>query len=152
MRALKFIEHMRTNLDGMSDRVLQAIRASDKCSELLLNVPGEEQRSYVTQIYRDLADWLSDPSSATLQERYIALGVRRAQQGVPFHDLLWAVCIAHEQLWDYMEQECLLEEPVEFWGGVQLLRSLSQFFNRALYFASLGYEKTNQNALATPAA
>jgi hypothetical protein len=42
-----------------------------------------------------------------------------------------------------MQQECLLEEPVEFWGGVILLRSLTQFFDRALYFALLGYEKVS---------
>jgi len=34
----------------------------------------------------------------------------------------------------------LIEEPVEFWGGVMLLRSLNQFFDRALYMARLGYE------------
>lgn len=152
MRALKFIERMGTSTERMSDRAIQAIRASDKCSTLVRNVPGDEQRGHVLQIYRDLTDWLSDPGSVRIEDRYIALGARRAEQGVPFHDLLWAVCIAHEQLWAYMEQECLLEEPVEFWGGVQLLHSLTQFFDRASYFASLGYGRAKQSALATPAA
>jgi hypothetical protein len=40
-----------------------------------------------------------------------------------------------------VQQECLLEEPVEFLGGVVLLRSLNQFFDRALYFALVGYQK-----------
>jgi len=34
----------------------------------------------------------------------------------------------------------LIEEPVEFWGGVILLRSLNQFFDRALYLTLLGYQ------------
>jgi hypothetical protein len=43
-----------------------------------------------------------------------------------------------------MQQECLLEEPVEFWGGVQLLHSLNQFFDRAVYFVSIGYQKAGE--------
>jgi hypothetical protein len=47
----------------------------------------------------------------------------------------------------------LLEEPVEFWGGVMLLRSLNQFFDRALYFTLLGYVKAGKGELAgVPAA
>jgi len=153
MRALKFIEHMRTNADRMSDRALQAIRASEKCGDLLLKVPAEEQKRYGMEIYGDLTAWLEDPGGANIEERYVSLGIRRAQQGVTFKDLLWAVCIAHEQLWADMEQECLLDEPVEFWGGVHLLRSLTQFFDRALYYTSLGYEKARKDTLAaSPAA
>jgi len=61
--------------------------------------------------------------------------------------VFWAVCIASEHLWDYMQQECLLEEPVEFWGGVMLLHSLKQFFDRALYFTLLGYQKAGKDTV-----
>jgi hypothetical protein len=137
----------------MSDKALLAIRASVKCGELVLKVPVEEQKRYGMEIYGDLTAWLADPGTANIEERYVSLGVRRAQQGVPFSDLLWAVCIAQEQLWTDTEQECLLDEPVEFWGGVHLLGSLTQFFDRALYYTSLGYEKARKGTLAaSPAA
>jgi hypothetical protein len=41
----------------------------------------------------------------------------------------------------------LLEEPVEFWGGVILLRSLNQFFDRALYFTLIGYQKAGKGSI-----
>ena len=47
--------------------------------------------------------------------RYTDFGIQRAQQGVPFEHVFWAVCIAREYLWEYMQQERLLEEPIEFW-------------------------------------
>ena len=145
MRAPKLIEHMKTKADRMSEAVIQKIKASPRCKEMLIKVPAGEQKRYATNIYLDLTAWLAKESDSTIEERYIALGVRRAQQGVPFSELFWAVCIANEYLWEYMEQECLIEEPIEFWGGVQLLRSLNQFFDSALYFALLGYQRaTNQ--------
>ena len=148
MRSLKLVEHMKTNAERMAEAVNQRIRLSDRCSELVLKVPVEEQKRSAEGIYWDLTDWLAAESDSNIKERYIALGMRRAQQGVPFSDLYWAVCIAHEHLWEYMQQECLLDEPVEFWGGVMLLRSLTRFFDRALYFALIGYQKAGKGELA----
>jgi hypothetical protein len=147
MHALKLVQHMKGNADRMSGAVIQKIRNSDRCAELLAKVPAEEQKQSGVQIYRDLTDWLATETDSSIEERYIALGMRRSQQGVPFSDLFWAVCIAHEHLWSYMQEECLLDEPVEFWGGVMLLRSLTQFFDRALYFSLIGYERATGERL-----
>jgi hypothetical protein len=144
VRALKLVQHMKTNAGRMSEAVLQKIRASGRCRELLIKVPVEQHRQYALDIYADLTAWLAAETESSIEERYTALGTLRAEQGVPFSDLFWAVCIANEHLWAYMQEECLLEEPVEFWGGVQLLRSLNQFFDRALYFASIGYQEVRQ--------
>jgi len=152
MRALKLIQHMKGNAERMSEEVLQKIRNSERCKQLLLAVPAEDQQRSTLAVYRDLTAWLGTESDATIEERYVSLGARRAQQGVPFSNLYWAICIAHEYLWSYIQQECLLDEPVEFWGGVNLLSSLTQFFNRALYFALLGYEKVAAGDLPISAA
>ena len=141
MRAAKLVQHMKANGERMSDQVLQKIRGSEKCNDLVKKVTSEEQKRSILDIYRDLTDWLASESDASIERRYVVLGMLRAQQGVSFSSLYWAVCIAHEHLWQYMQEECLLDEPVEFWGGVILLRSLTQFFDRVLYFALLGYEQ-----------
>lgn len=145
MRALKLVQHMKNNGESMSAAVLEKVRASHRCAELLARVPAEEQKRYAIEIYSALTDWLADERDSSLEQRYVALGVRRAQQGVPFSEMFWAVCIAREHLWEYMQQECLLEEPVEFWGGVNLLRSLNHFFDFALYFTLNGYQKSVRN-------
>jgi len=69
-------------------------------------------------------------------------------KNVPLSNVFWAVCIAREHLRDHMQQECLLEEPVEFWGGVMLLQSLDRFFDRALSFTIVGYQKVGNDDLA----
>jgi hypothetical protein len=152
MRALKLIEHMKGNAERMSEEVMQKIRNSEGCSQLVLAVPAEQQKRSTLDIYRDLTAWLGTESDKTIEQRYGSLGMLRAQQGVPFSNLYWAICIAHEHLWGYMQQECLLDEPVEFWGGVILLRSRTQFFDRALYFALLGYEKATGGDLTSSTA
>jgi hypothetical protein len=88
-------------------------------------------------------EWLADETDSVLEHHYVGLGVRRAGQGVPLSQMFRAVTIAREHLWDYAQQECFHEEPVEFLGGVALLRSLNSFFDQVLYFALTGYEKAS---------
>ena len=140
MRAPKLIQRLKDDADGMSERLLEKIRNSRRYSELSLRVPAEEHKRYAADVYHDLMMWLVAENDSSLEHHCVGLGRLRAQQGVPFSHLFWAVCITREYLWEYIQQECLIEEPVEFWGGVMLLRSLNQFFDRALYLALLGYQ------------
>ncbi len=148
MRAPKLVQHMKANADRMSEGLVQKIRDADRCRELLLRVPLPDHKQRALEIYRDLTDWLAGETTPVIEFRYSDLGIELANQGVPFSNVFWAVCIAREYLWEYMQQECLLEEPVEFWGGVMLLHSLNQFFDRVLYFTLVGYQKAGKNELA----
>jgi hypothetical protein len=139
---------MKTNADRMSEGLLQKIRESDNCSALSTRIPADEHKRYAFAIYRDLTNWLSAETGSAVEQHFIALGEQRAQQGVPFSDVFWAACIARDYLWDYMQQECLIEEPVEFWGGVNLLYSLNKFFDRTLYLTLIGYQKAGKGELA----
>jgi hypothetical protein len=56
MRALKLVQHLRADADRMSERVIEKIRNSRKCNELLLGVPAEEQKRCGVELFRDLMD------------------------------------------------------------------------------------------------
>jgi len=141
VRSPKLVRLLKSNSAAMSEALVQKIRASGKCRELLLRVPESEHRKYASEIYIALTEWLESESDSILEPHYVALGVRRAGQGVPANELFWAVAVARESLCDYIQQECFHEEPVEFWGGVMLLRSLNTFFDHVLSSALIGYEK-----------
>lgn len=148
MRAPKVIELIKANSAVVTEALVHRIRASGKCRDLLLRVPANEQKQYALEIFRDLTEWLSNESDSVLGQHYTALGTRRAGQAVPLSQVFWAVSIARGYLWEYMQQECLHQEPVEFWDGVLLLRSLNRFFDRVLYFALVGYEKSAEDERA----
>jgi len=140
MRAAKLVQHLRVNADSMSEPLLEKIRNSSSCRDLLLRVPAEEHKHYSLNVYLELVEWLAWESNPAIESHYLELGIRRSQQGVPVSQLFWAVCITRDYLWEYIQQECLLDETVEFWGGATLLRSVNQFFDRALYATLVGYQ------------
>jgi hypothetical protein len=152
MFARKLIDHVNTHADQLCEEFMQKIQRSDSCKELLHKVPVEELRQSTREMYRNLTDWLLNNAESVSEERYVNLGMRRAGQGVPFSELFWAACATREYFWEYMERETLLDEPADFWGGVQLLHSLDRFLDRALEFVIIGYQMGGREGLPHTAA
>jgi len=134
------IQLVETHADNLVAGVLRKLRSSDRCCELLQRVPVEELQRRIYEIYSHLGDWLFSKLEFEIEERFIGLGIRRAKQGVPLRELLWTINTVKEYLWEYLEQEGLLEQPVDFIGDRELLQSLELFFDHALYYAIVGYE------------
>jgi hypothetical protein len=76
-----------------------------------------------------------------LEQRYVLIGSRRAGQRVPLSELIWVIVLTKENLWDFIKKESVLERPVEVFGELEMLQLLEQFFDRAIYHASVGYEQ-----------
>ena len=138
------IQLIEAHADNLAEGLLRKLKTSDRCRELVRRVPPDELKRRVYEIYHHLNDWLLSKTESEIEERYIGLGVRRARQGVPFSELLWTINAVKEHLWEYLEQEGLLEQPVDLYGDRELLQSLERFFDRALYFAAMGYESVGQ--------
>jgi len=152
MFAHKFVDQVDTHADQLCELFMQRIKGSDRCRALLQRVPAVELQQSIRTIYRNLIDCLLNQTDSLSEELYLRLGARRAQQGVPSSASFWAVCASRQYFWEYMESETLLEDPADVWGGVELLRSLDQFFDRVLYFIIMGYQTGGKTDVPAPAA
>jgi hypothetical protein len=143
MFALRMVQLIETHAANLSDSLIQNLRSSQSCPDLLRNVPAQELAQRTHEIYQNLSDWLLAKTESEIEERYVGLGMRRARQRVPFSQLLFMLNATKECLWRYLEREGLIEDPVELLGDFELLHSLDRFFDRAAYSASIGYESAN---------
>ena len=50
----------------------------------------------------------------------------------------------HFEVWEFLKAEDNLERPTEVFGELKLLQMLEQFFDRAIYYAAVGYEQAKQ--------
>ncbi len=146
MFAVRLVQLIETHADALSEGLAQKLRTAPKCHELLQKVPADELKRRSHEIYRHLGEWLTTKTESDIEERYVGLGMRRARQGVSFSTFLWAVTSTKEYLWEFLEREGLLEEPLELIGELGLLHSLELFFDRVLYYASIGYERERREA------
>jgi hypothetical protein len=105
------------------------------------NVPPGELEQRVYEIYRHLADWLLGKSELDVEGRYLEIGARRARQGVPLSELIWVIVLTKKNLWRFLKREAVLDQPAEVSGELEVEELLDQFFDQAIYYAAVGYER-----------
>lgn len=150
MFALRMVQLIESHAGNLSDELTEKLRSSGHCPELLRNVPAQELKMRTHEIYRNLGDWILSKTESEIEERYIGLGIRRSRQDVPFSQFLFALNATKDCLWEYLQREGLLEDPVELLGDIELLHSLGTFFDRAAYFGSIGYESAHRGESGHP--
>jgi hypothetical protein len=147
MFALRLVQLIETHAEKLSEVLLHKLKNADECSDLLSKVPAQELKHRSYEIYKHLGDWVLSKTLAEVQDRYVDLGARRARQGVPFSQVMFAIQTTKHVLWDYLLLEGLLE-PEDLIGEMELVRSIVQFFDRALYYTAIGYERVWKSELA----
>jgi hypothetical protein len=147
MMLYRLVHLIETHSQALAACLLDRVESSEATPDYK-NVPREELRERVYGVYSHLGDWLITKDKADLEMRYRAVGERRARQGVPLSQLMWAIFLTKENLWDFIKKESVLERPVEVFGELEMLELLDQFFDQATYYAAVGYERE----LAAPTA
>jgi hypothetical protein len=104
------------------------------------NVPPDDLKERVYEVYRHLGDWLLTKDELDLERRYLRIGADRAKQKVPFSQVAWVIVLTKDNLWEFLRKEATEDRPVEVYGELEMLQLLDHFFDRAIYYAALGYE------------
>jgi hypothetical protein len=139
MIALRLVHLIESHSDQLAESLFHKLERSSRAADLR-KVPGHEIRERTHEVYRNLSDWLLTKTEEDIERVYKPLGRRRAEQGVALSALCWAIMMIEENLWDFLEMEGMREKPLEILGGFELLRLMDQFFDQAVYYATVGYE------------
>jgi hypothetical protein len=140
MLAYRLVRLIETHSDGLATGLLARVQSSEFTREYR-KVPAEDLQARVYEIYRHLGEWLLGKSDFDIKRRYMEIGARRAAQQVPLSQMVWVIVLTKENLWEYLKHEAGLERPAEVFGELEMLQLLEQFFDRAIFYASLGYEQ-----------
>jgi hypothetical protein len=138
--AYRMVRLIETHSQDLVRTLQQRIKESSRCNAYR-NVPAEELAQVVGDIYLHLGEWLLGRTETDIQNRYQAIGARRAAQRVPLSQVIWCISLVKENLWEYLRREGNDEQITEVFGEIQILQLLEQFFDRAMYFTVIGYER-----------
>lgn len=140
MMLYRLVRLIETHSQELATSLLERVQKSELTHSFRQNVPGEELKEKVYEIYRHLGEWLMGKDELQLEQRYLQIGAKRAGQRVPLSEVIWVIVLTKDNLWDFIKKESVLERPVEVFGELEMLQFLEQFFDRAIYYASVGYE------------
>jgi hypothetical protein len=140
MLSLRLVRLIETNSDRLAERLLGMLSQARECSELR-KVPPDHFRARAHEIYRNLGSCLISGSDVEIARRYEALGMERAEQDVALSHVIWAIHASKRNLRDFLETEGLADSPIELNRSLELLALLDRFFDTAIYYVTLGYER-----------
>lgn len=143
MIALTLVRVIERHSDELAAELVTKLGTSPRTTDLR-KVPVEELRRQIEEVLRHLSEWLLTGTGHDIEQRFSELGERRASQGVALSDFCWAIAVTKGHLWEFLERQGFRRGPVEIYGEMELLRQLDQFFDRALCFATEGYEQYMQ--------
>ncbi len=142
MIALRLVRLIEDHSDELAEGLLKKFKVSSLTRDMS-KVPESELRDRVYEILNNLGEWLLYKREDEIQRRYSELGARRSSQQVSLSDYCWAIVLTKEHLWEFLQKQGMLRGPLEIFGEMELLRLMDQFFDRALCYATEGYERTS---------
>jgi hypothetical protein len=132
---------IETHAEQMTEKLIQVVRANPRTS-FLHEVSEPELRRRVFDLYHNLGRWLGEKSEVEIEATYRDLGSQRCREGVPLHELVYALVLVKHQLWDYIQSNDLPETATNLYGEGLLDVMVGKFFDTAVYHAVKGYEET----------
>ena len=140
MLLYRLVRLIETHSQSLASSLLLRVQESDQVGDYR-NVPPEELKQRVYEIYRHLGDWLLGKTEFDIEKRYVEIGMRRAEQHVPFSQVAMVIVLTKENLWEFLKKESVIDRPVDVFGELEMLQLLEQFFDHAIYYAAIGYER-----------
>ena len=139
MFSYRLVRLIEAHADALAAGLDEKVQASCQVAHFR-EIPAHELRERVYEIYRHLGEWLLGKNELDIEQRYKDIGARRARQNVPLSELVQAIVLTKENLWDFLKSEAVMDRAIEIMGELELLQMLEMFFDRAIYYAAVGYE------------
>lgn len=140
MLSYKLVHLIQYHSDRLTAGLLSQVERT-KRAESYANVSPTELKERVSDIYSHLGAWLVDKSETDIEERYIAIGARRAAQNVPLSELVWVIVLTKNTLREYINDVSSPGRAADVSEKDELLQRLDIFFDHAIHAAVVGYER-----------
>jgi hypothetical protein len=102
--------------------------------------PEKEVYDRTYAVYSQLGRWISYKlDSEEMKNHWIALGQKRQQEGFTLPEIFLSLCLERKQVWHKIQSEGLLDNALDLYQALELYDRLVTFFDRALYYAIIGY-------------
>ncbi|MDT8272941.1 MAG: hypothetical protein RRA35_07085 [Desulfomonilia bacterium] len=143
----KMVHLIKENADELTRKL---------CKELITR---EETKSYrlvnqdllydrVFDIYTRLDSWLlGDKVKGEVRNHYTKLGRKRYEEGIPLNEVIMSLMLTKRRIWLYVVEKHFFDSSYEFQQALEFNNRIVLFFDRAIYFTSIGYEDELRKAV-----
>jgi len=137
----KLVELIERNADSLAKEWLADVQKhADTPTYHKFNPEELYRRSYA--VYSQLGKWISyETTRAEIADYYMALGKQRRREGFALSEVIQALIITRRHVWLKVSSEGLLDTALELLRAMELSNRVVLFFDRAIFYTAMGYEK-----------
>jgi len=96
----------------------------------------------VFDVYSRLDSWLlKDKVKGEIHSHYTKLGAKRFSEGIPLNEVVMALMLIKRHLWLFVLEKQFFDSSYEFHQALEFNNRVVLFFDRAIYFTTMGYEE-----------
>lgn len=138
-RVVKLVEG---HAEGLAKRLVERIR-KESGVEAFLRLPQDDLLNRLTDVFREIGIFLDQPRSAVIRHYFFEAGVLRREQGVPPQDLVRALQLARDVVWEYVREQADFDSSLNLYQALDLYSKVVHFFDWAMVYAMDGYCEDN---------
>ena len=148
MISQKLLRFVQENANRLTTDLVQALQEHPRTYGYR-SISPDRLIELKSDLYVNLGKWLSARSKFALESRYRKLGRQRYLDGIPLSHVIHALNLTKTMLLHYIRR-ALPGDSGELTLEHELVLAISEFFDEAIYFASMGYEDACRASLASP--
>ncbi len=135
----RLVDLIERNADDLTRHYVEEVK---KSTSLPTYRVFDEKELYkrAHRVYSQLGKWISqETSKEEIKSYWVALGRLRRKEGFPLPEIILTLSILRRHLWMKVQSEGLLDTALDLYQAMELNNRVVQFFDRAVYYAALGY-------------
>ncbi len=140
MLSTRLVEMIQKHADQLMEGLVCKLK-SDPKTPSYHHLSSNEIFSRSDTILRNLGAWMEGNLHDKMQHHYKEFGAFFRQQSIPLHEMVYALILTKNHLLDYARTYGLAGSVLDIYAELGLQRQLGHFFDDAIYYAALGYEK-----------
>ena len=138
---LELLQLIEDNADDLTNRISKDLltRAETKGYRILSDKRLSER---VYDVCSNLSSWLGKDkqTKGEIRRIYTELGRKRYREGIPLHEVVLAFMLIKSHLWLYLQEKNFFNSKYELSQALELNNNVVFFFDRVIYFVTMGYE------------
>jgi len=133
------IDLIQDNAEELTKRLVADVFNREE-TRSYTRLPEKEVYKRAFEVYSRLRSWLSkDKSKGELKNHYTELGRVRCLEDIPLHEVVMVLMLIKRHLWLYVMESQLPNTSYELYQTLELNNRVVLFFDRAIYFTTMGY-------------
>jgi hypothetical protein len=104
-------------------------------------LPILELHNRAYDVYHNLGKWVARGAEHEVEATYSDLGRRRYNEGIPLSQVILAMLLTKNHLFDYVRTSGLSDTALDLYQELELVQVVNQFFDKAIYHTAQAFEQ-----------